>query len=93
MAKIVHISSLRGKKVQPGNQQNQHKCSVGVGSASRSLRDTGAMSALVMEGWLWKKKASTAGSLFKSVTRRYCTLDAKATMECYDDQGGNCSRA
>lgn len=79
---------MRGKKVQPGNQQNQHKCSVGVGSASRSLRDTGAMSALVMEGWLWKKKASTAGSLFKSVTRRYCTLDAKATMECYDDQGG-----
>ena len=43
---------------------------------------------VVMEGWLWKKKGSTMGSIFKSVTRRYCVLKEKGIFECYDDQGG-----
>ena len=45
-------------------------------------------SAVVIEGWLWKKKGSTAGSIFKSVTRRYCIVRAKGVFECYDDQDG-----
>ena len=43
---------------------------------------------VVTEGWLWKKKGSTAGALFKSVRRRYCVLDESGTFACYDDQDG-----
>ena len=66
-------------------------CRMEVGEKSNGSLVDDDIGCVTVEGWLWKGKASSLGSVFKSTNRRYCKfhdLGTCAVLSCMDDPAG-----